>query len=75
LTLPSTIAVLSAEAIAVLKMLFFRSKDLSDIERLLVVQASDLDRDYVRPWLVETVGEDDPRVVEWDLLCEASAPA
>lgn len=70
--LGTRIAVLSAEDIAVLKMLFFRGKDLGDVERLLVVQGNDLDRGYVRRWLVETVGEDDPRVLEWDALCAAS---
>jgi len=68
----ASIVVLSAEDIATLKMLFFRSKDLSDVERLLVVQAADLDRAYVRHWLVETVGEEDARVLEWDALCAAA---
>ena len=43
---------LSAEATAVFKLLFFRAKDLVDVEKLVVVQAADLDRAYVRRWLV-----------------------
>jgi hypothetical protein len=59
--------VLSPEALAVFKMLFFRTKDIADIERLIAVRA-DLDRAYVRRWLVTMMGEGDERVVRWDAL-------
>lgn len=59
---------LSAEAITVFKLLFFRPKDLVDLERLTAVQGSDLDRAYVRGWIVEMMGEDDERVVAWDRI-------
>ena len=39
-------------------MLFFRGKDLNDVERLLGIMQSDLDRAYVRAALVEVVGEE-----------------
>jgi hypothetical protein len=55
---------LSAESIAIFKLLFFRSKDVADLERLVAV--AELDARYVRRWIVEMMGEDDPRVVKWD---------
>lgn len=61
--------ILSAEDIVVLKMLFFRGKDLVDVERVLAVQGRRLDRDYIRRWLVDCVGEEDSRVMKWDRLC------
>jgi hypothetical protein len=60
--------ILSAEAISIFKMLFFRSKDLVDLERLVAVQREHLDHAYVRRHLVEMMGEDDERVRKWDAL-------
>jgi hypothetical protein len=57
---------LSAEAVAVFKLLFFRSKDIADLERLVAV--ADLDAPYVRRWMVEMMGDDDARVAKWDEL-------
>lgn len=59
---------LSAEALAVFKLLFFRPKDLADLERLLAVQGSALDRGYVRRWMVDMMGDADERVRRWDDL-------
>jgi hypothetical protein len=56
---------LAAEAVVVFKLLFFRGKDLVDIERLVAVRP-ELDRPYVRRWIVEMMGEDDERVQKWD---------
>jgi hypothetical protein len=56
---------LSAEALTVFKLLFFRGKDLVDLERLVAVRP-ELDRDYVRRWIVEMMGEDDERTRRWD---------
>jgi len=61
--------ILSAEDIVVLKLLFFRGKDLVDVERVLAVQGRLLDRTYIRRWLVDCVGEEDSRVLKWDRLC------
>jgi hypothetical protein len=55
----------------VFKLLFFRSKDLADLERLVAVQGRDLDRGYVRRWMVDMMGEDDARVREWDRIVAA----
>ncbi|GMU58253.1 MAG: hypothetical protein IT380_02565 [Myxococcales bacterium] len=60
---------LSAEALAFFKMMFFRGKDLVDLERLLGSLGKRLDAPWVRRWLVETMGEDDERVRKWDELC------
>lgn len=59
---------LSAEALCVFKLLFFRGKDIVDIERLIAVQSRALDAAYVRRHVVDMVGEDDPRVTTWDRL-------
>jgi hypothetical protein len=63
--------ILSAEDLTVLKLLFFRGKDIVDVEILVAVQGSALDRAYVRRWLVDLVGESDARVVKWDEICAA----
>jgi hypothetical protein len=59
---------LSAESIAVFKLLFFRTKDIVDLQRLVAVQQQRLDCGYIRRHLVEMMGEDDERVVRWDKL-------
>lgn len=59
---------LSPEAIAVFKLLFFRGKDLVDLERLVAVQGARLDHAYVRAQIVGMMGEDDERVKRWDAL-------
>lgn len=59
---------LSAEAIAVFKLLFFRGKDRVDLERLAAVSGARLDHAYVRRWIVEMMGEDDERVQRWDAI-------
>jgi hypothetical protein len=56
---------LSAEALAVFKLLFFRGKDLVDLERLVAVRA-ELDTGYVRRWIADMMGEDDERTRRWD---------
>jgi hypothetical protein len=57
---------LSAEAISVFKLLFYRPKDILDLEKLVAVQGKDVDATYVRRWLVDMMGESDPRVATWD---------
>jgi len=65
---------LSAEALCVFKLLFFRGKDVVDLERLIAVQGSAIDAAYVRARIVEMLGEDDPRVATWDGLWAAHSP-
>jgi hypothetical protein len=59
---------LTAEAIAIFKLLFFRPKDIADVERLNAVQGADLDRGYIRRWLIDMMGSDDERVRTWDKI-------
>lgn len=73
--LGKTIRILSAEDLTLFKLLFFRGKDLVDIERILAVQGEKLDRDYIRRWLIDCVGADDTRVQRWEQLCSALPPA
>ena len=61
--------VLSAEVVAVFKLLFFRPKDLLDIEKIVKVRGAALDRSYIREHLVAMVEQDDARVLHWDALC------
>ena len=50
------------------KLLFFRTKDLLDVERLVAVGGAAFDRAYVRRSLVDIVGADDERLPRWDRL-------
>lgn len=56
---------LSAESVCVFKLLFFRGKDLVDLERLVAVR-HELDTAYVRRWIVDMMGEEDARTRRWD---------
>jgi len=64
--------VLAPEALSVFKMLFFRPKDVVDLERLLAVQRAAIDTAYVRGVLVDMMGAQDARVIRWDELVAAS---
>ena len=66
---------LSAEALCVFKLLFFRGKDLVDLERLVAVQGATIDRNYVRLKIAEMMGGDDSRVDAWDRLWSEHSPA
>ena len=67
------VSILSAEATAVFKLLFFRPKDLVDLDRLVAVQREKLDGAYVRRWIVEMLGNEDARVTRWDEIVESYA--
>jgi hypothetical protein len=64
--------ILSADTLAVFKMLFYRPKDVADVGRLLEIQRG-LDTAFVRRWLIEMLGPDDERIATWDRLVAASA--
>jgi hypothetical protein len=66
---------LSAEALAVFKLLFFRAKDLVDLERMLAVQGGKLDAGYVRRQVAAMMGEGDERIERWDDLVALYLPA
>jgi hypothetical protein len=65
---------LSPESLCVFKLLFFRGKDLVDLERLVTVMGSALDTAYVRRHIVEMMGEEDPRTSAWDKLVRENMP-
>jgi hypothetical protein len=65
---------LSAEALCVFKLLFFRGKDVVDLERLIAVQGRALDAAYVRAQVAGMLGADDPRVTTWDRLWHEHGP-
>lgn len=69
------VPILSAEALCVFKLLFFRAKDLLDLEKVVALQGAKLDHAYVRRWTVDMVGEDDERVRRWDAMVAAFGPS
>jgi len=52
---------LSAEDVALTKLIYGRPKDVSDLDRLFAVQAGKLDVGYIRGWLARIVPSGDPR--------------
>ncbi|MFO8072414.1 MAG: nucleotidyltransferase [Polyangia bacterium] len=64
---------LSAEALCVFKLMFFRPKDIVDLQRLIAVRGKELDTGYVRRHVVAMMGEDDERIARWDELVERHA--
>jgi hypothetical protein len=65
--------VLSAETLAVFKMLFYRPKDLADLGRLLQIQRNRFDASFVRGALADMLGADDERIATWDRLVTENA--
>jgi hypothetical protein len=65
---------LSVEALCVFKLLFFRGKDVVDLERLVAVQGQAIDASYVRSQIAAMLGEDDLRVATWDRLWREHCP-
>lgn len=62
------VPVLSAEALSVFKLLFFREKDLLDLKRLVARQGPALDHGYVRRQIASMLGEEDERIAAWDAI-------
>lgn len=58
--------ILGATDLAVLKLMFFRRKDLADVEALLRSPEAKLDRSFVRAKLASLAGEESERVATWD---------
>jgi hypothetical protein len=57
-----------AESLAAFKMMFFRRKDLADVEQILRSQGPRFDRVWVRAQLAAMYGARDPRLAAWDDL-------
>jgi len=59
-----------AETLCVFKMMFFRRKDLADVEEILRVQGHRLERGWVERQIVGIYGPRDPRVARWGELVQ-----
>jgi hypothetical protein len=68
------IIIWDAESLCVFKMMFFRRKDLADVEQILRVQGGGLDRTWVREQLIAIYGERDPRITRWQELDSEISP-
>jgi hypothetical protein len=62
------IMIWDAETLAVFKMMFFRRKDVADVEQMLRAGGKDFDRPWVRSQIENIYGSRDPRLAEWDEL-------
>ncbi len=62
------VMVWDAESLAVFKMMFFRRKDLADVEQILRSRGGEFDRRWVRAQLLDMYGANDPRLIQWDEL-------
>ena len=63
-----SIKIWDAETLCVFKMMFFRRKDLADVEQLLRMQGGQFDRVWVLERLTELYGSRDPRISQWQEL-------
>ncbi|HBO43525.1 MAG TPA: hypothetical protein DD670_06265, partial [Planctomycetaceae bacterium] len=68
------VMVWDAESLAVFKMIFFRRKDLADVEQVLRTQGDVFDRIWVREHLVAMYGARDPRLSAWDEISREVPP-
>jgi hypothetical protein len=62
-----------AETLTVFKVMFFRRKDIADVEQILRSQPL-FDRNFVRGQLVDIYGPRDPRIAQWDELVNEIQP-
>ena len=65
---PERISILSAEDLAIFKVLFARDKDWRDLREMLLAQASDFDAAYAAGWLERIVAADDARLARFRAL-------
>jgi len=63
-----SVMIWDAESLAVFKLMFFRRKDLADIEQVLRAQDTQFDLAWVREQLAAMYGARDPRLSAWDDL-------
>ena len=62
------VTIWDAETLCVFKMMFFRRKDLADVEQILRTQGDQLDRNWILERLTEIHGHHDPRISQWEEL-------
>ncbi len=60
-----TVQIWDAETLIVFKLMFFRRKDLGDIEQILRNQGTALDFAWIDDQLTRTFGQNDPRILQW----------
>lgn len=63
-----TVMIWDAETLCVFKLMFFRRKDIADVEQILRTQGKQLNRDWVLQQLIKVYGRRDPRVSQWEEL-------
>lgn len=68
------VSALSAEALCVFKLLFFREKDLVDLRRLVARQGAALDHAWVRGHLAQMFPDGDERIDAWDEIVRRHGP-
>jgi hypothetical protein len=49
-------------------MMFFRRKDIADVEQILRTQGKELDRGWIHERLLELYSARDPRISQWQEL-------
>ena len=69
------VMVWDAETLCVFKMMFFRRKDMADVEEILRVQRGTLDRDWVLQQITAIYGHRDPRLARWEELVRETGGA
>jgi hypothetical protein len=62
------ICIWDAETLCVFKMMFFRRKDLADVEQILRMRGTNFDVGWTRSQLNAIYGARDPRLASWDEL-------
>ncbi|QDU54090.1 hypothetical protein Pan181_02700 [Aeoliella mucimassa] len=65
-----SISVWDAATLCVFKMMFFRRKDLADVEQLLRTQGSALDTEWVSQQVIAMFGQNDPRTGTWQQIVD-----
>ena len=65
------ITILSAEDLAIFKVLFAREKDWRDLRELLFAQGERFDRDYTTGWLERILAPSDERLARFRALFES----
>lgn len=62
--------ILSAEDLAIFKVLFARDKDWRDLDEMLFAQGRDFDEDYALGWLARILAPSDERLLRFRVLVE-----
>jgi hypothetical protein len=69
-----TLPILSAEDLAIFKVIFDRAKDWTDIDEMLYALGAEFDSYYAMEWLRRILEAGDPRLLRIETVLERSAP-